>query len=157
MPTRFFRAGVGTVIYNSDGQIAIFKRAQPPIGIWELQQGGIDLNESPKRTLWRELHEEVGIIQDDIEEITQMPGWTVYQRSEPLEDSSDMLGQAHCWFFLKLKPDRVIDLEKSLEDEAAEFKWTDFEELISITGDHKRHVYRQLCNFFQNEILKTPR
>ena len=86
-----------------------------------------------------------------------MPGWTVYQRSEPLIDSNDMIGQAHCWFFLKLKPDRVIDLEKSLENEVSDFKWTNFEELISITGDHKRPVYRQLRSFFQEQILKNPR
>ena len=40
MPTRFFRAGVGTVIYNDKEEIVIFKRAQPPVGLWELQQGG---------------------------------------------------------------------------------------------------------------------
>ena len=145
------------MIYNDKDEIVIFKRAQPPVGLWELQQGGVNLNESPKKTLWRELHEEVGIIQADIEKISQMPGWTVYQRSEPLMDSNDMIGQAHCWFFLKLKPDRMIDLEKSLENEVSEFKWTNFEELISITGDHKQHVYRQLRSFFHEQILKNPR
>lgn len=82
MATRYFRAGVGTVIYNDAGQIAIFKRVQPPVGIWELQQGGIDSGEVPEETLWRELHEEVGIIKDDIEHITSVPGWTIYQRAE---------------------------------------------------------------------------
>ena len=41
--TRFFRAGVGTVIYNSKGQVAWFERAQNPVGVWQFQQGGIDL------------------------------------------------------------------------------------------------------------------
>jgi putative (di)nucleoside polyphosphate hydrolase len=155
MPTRFFRAGVGTVIYNSAYQIAIFKRAQPPVGVWELQQGGIDVGESLEATLWRELHEEVGIIKDDIEQVTKMPGWTVYQRAEHLDDSDNMIGQAHSWFFLKLRAGRDINLANSLEDEASDFRWTTFEELISITGDHKRHVYETVHEFFRNEIQKT--
>ena len=30
--TRFFRAGVGTVIYNQKGEVALFQRAQFPVG-----------------------------------------------------------------------------------------------------------------------------
>ena len=158
MPTRYFRAGVGTVIYNDQRQIAIFKRSQPPIGFWELQQGGIDLGEVPEDTLWRELHEEVGIVRDDIEHSEKMPGWTIYQTNSSHTDvDQPILGQGHCWFFLKLKPGRTIDLEKSLEDAASEFRWTSFQELISFTGEHKKHVYETLSLYFENMQKKNPR
>ncbi len=158
MQTRYFRAGVGTVIYNDTGHIAIFKRSQHPIGIWELQQGGIDTGEMPETTLWRELHEEVGIIKDDIDLVTPMPGWTLYERAEGISDTAiNILGQAHCWFFLKLKPGKIINLDDSLEDAASELRWTSFEELISITGSHKKHVYETLNKYFLNTILKTSR
>lgn len=157
MATRYFRAGVGTVIYNDAGQIAIFKRVQPPVGIWELQQGGIDAGEVPEETLWRELHEEVGIIKDDIEHITSVPGWTIYQRAEGITDVSlNILGQAHQWYFLKLKTGHSINLENALEDEASEFRWTSFDELIGLTGEHKKHVYQSLNDFFEMHIQKTP-
>jgi putative (di)nucleoside polyphosphate hydrolase len=157
MPTRSFRAGVGTVIYNHLNEIAIFKRVQPPVGVWELQQGGIDVGEMPEETLWRELHEEVGIIKDDIESITSMPGWTIYQRGEGIADISlDTLGQAHQWYFLKLKDGHSINLENALEDEASEFRWTNFDELIALTGAHKQHVYQSLKEFFIAHIQKTP-
>ncbi len=154
MSTRYFRAGVGTVIYNTTGEIAIFKRAQQPVGIWELQQGGIDVCELPEETLWRELHEEVGLVRDDVEIVDSMPGWTLYERAELRDRESNILGQAHCWFFLKLKDTVKIDLSTSLEDAASEFKWTTFDHLIEITGPHKKHVYQELKNYFEEVIVK---
>jgi len=153
MPTRHFRAGVGTVIYNEHNEIAIFKRSQPPVGAWELQQGGIDLEETPEETLWRELHEEIGLLRDDIEMVTSMPGWTLYQSPRSLEDTTiPMLGQAHRWFFLKLKTDKEINLSDALQDEASEFRWTNFEELLSLAGDHKKHVYEEVHRHFLAHI-----
>jgi putative (di)nucleoside polyphosphate hydrolase len=155
MSTRYFRAGVGTVIYNDEGEIAIFKRSKHPVGIWELQQGGIDVGEAPEETLWRELHEEIGILPDDIEHYALMPGQTLYQSPLAAKDVNvPILGQVHCWFFLKLKTDREINLEKSTEDEASEFRWTNFDELISLAGDHKKHVYESLHTYFKEHILK---
>jgi putative (di)nucleoside polyphosphate hydrolase len=158
MPTRHFRAGVGTVIYNDAGQIAIFKRIQPPVGVWELQQGGIDLDEVPLDTLWRELHEEVGLTKNDIDSVLTMPDWTLYTTPHGIADQTiPMLGQAHCWFFLKLKSGHDINLDDALEDEASDFRWTTFDDLIALTADYKRHVYETLNTYFENEINKNPR
>ena len=77
--TRFFRAGVGTVIYNSAGEVAIFERAQNPIGAWQFQQGGIDLGEDFTTTLWRELSEEIGLKEIDFHTMNEYPNWTLYQ------------------------------------------------------------------------------
>jgi putative (di)nucleoside polyphosphate hydrolase len=154
MATRFFRAGVGTVIYNDNQEIAIFRRSQPPIGIWELPQGGIDLGEAFEMTLWRELQEEIGLVPENIETVTEMPGWTSYQSLSSLTDTSiDSLGQTHHWYFLKLKNDCLINLASALQDEASEFRWTDFDELISLTREGKKHVYVTLRDYFKNEIL----
>lgn len=154
MSTRYFRAGVGTIIYRETGAIAIFKRAQPPIGVWELQQGGIDLGEFAEDTLWRELEEEVGLKRDAIATVTKMPGWTIYQNPASIENSAlPVLGQSHTWFFLLLKPECEIDLTNALEDEASEWRWSDFNELISLTGDHKLHVYQTLKDYFTEHVL----
>lgn len=154
MSTRFFRAGVGTVIYNEAGEIALFKRASPPVGVWELQQGGIDSGEAPSDTLWRELMEEVGLSRDDVALVTPMEELTVYNRPEALINHSDrLLGQAHQWFFLKLKSGIEIDVRKATEQEVSEFMWTNFENAISLCDDRKKHVYEKLDTFFRTEIL----
>ena len=154
MTSRYFRAGAGTVIYNQQGEIAIFKRAQHPVGVWELQQGGIDPVEHPEAAMWRELAEEIGLTKADIALTSEMPGWTVYQNKDAAELLTDILGQAHHWFFLQLKPEVVIDISRATEDAVSDFCWTSFDDLIERTGPHKQHVYQTLQTYFFTHIQK---
>ena len=154
MTSRYFRAGVGTVIYNQSGQIAIFKRAQHPVGVWELQQGGIDPNEHPREAMWRELAEEIGLTETDVTLTLEMPDWTIYQNRDASELLTDILGQAHLWFFLYLKPGVKIDISKASEEAVSDFCWTTFDDLIQRTGPHKQHVYRALKNHYSSQIQK---
>lgn len=154
--TRFFRAGVGTIIYNQAGQVALFERTHYPVGIWQFQQGGIDLGEDPETTLWRELNEEIGLTAEDIATVTPYPHWTVHTTSESMADpDKSRLGQAHTWFFLELKADRTIDLTKASEDEASQVRFVSFQKAIAATEPHKQHVYRELETFFTEHILPT--
>lgn len=150
MPTRYFRAGVGTVIYNQENQVAFFERSQNPVGVWQFQQGGIDLGESPEETLWREMKEEVGLEQTDILKVNEMPGWTSYQDLNSRTDHSvPRIGQTHRWFFLELKPESPVDLARATDNEFSDFRWTSFEEAIATTKKHKQHVYEQLFEYFK--------
>jgi len=152
--TRFFRAGVGTVIYNQKGEVALFERAQNPSGVWQFQQGGIDTNEHPEETLWRELKEEIGLEESDFSSITKMPNWTVHQHEHSISDATkSRIGQAHLWYFLELKSEVEIDLSKALEHEASDFRWTTFTDAINVTGDLKKHVYHDLEKYFLEHIL----
>jgi putative (di)nucleoside polyphosphate hydrolase len=151
--TRFFRAGVGTVIYNEQHQVAIFKRAKYPVGVWQFQQGGIDLGEETETTLWRELHEEIGLTKDDIAEITEMPEWTVYPTADALaEASKSRIGQAHKWYFLKLRPNTTIDLSLATDQEASDYKFVSFAEAIAETEPLKQPVYHTLKRYFEKYI-----
>lgn len=132
----------------------MFKRATHPIGVWELQQGGIDADEAPGDTLWRELKEEVGLSDDDITLVTKMEELTAYNRPEARINHSDgLLGQAHQWFFLKLKAGVDIDLKKATDNEVSEFMWSDFKHIISLAATHKKHVYEALHDFYVKNIL----
>jgi len=154
--TRFFRAGVGTVIYNSTGEVAWFERAQHPVGVWQFQQGGIDLGEDTTTTLWRELHEEVGLTADDFESVTEYPHWTVYQYDYTIaDDTKSRLGQAHRWYFLRLKDDVTIDLSKATEQEASAVRFITFDQVLSETDSFKKHVYRELQEYFASTIKPT--
>lgn len=152
--TRFFRAGVGTVIYNQAGQVALFERAVHPVGVWQFQQGGIDLEENPQETLWRELKEEIGLTKNDFENVQEMPFWTIHQSQKSVSDATkSRLGQAHRWYFLKLKEGVDIDITKAEELEVSDFRWSSFEEAIKETEDIKKHVYQQLEKYFEGYIL----
>jgi len=151
--TRYFRAGVGTVIYNSAGQVVLFQRAMFPIGVWQFQQGGIDEGEDFVTTLWRELKEEIGLTSDDIEKIHEYPNWTIHAGEAGMNDpAKSRIGQAHRWYFLKLKESVKIDLSKAIDHEASDFRWTDFTDAINETEETKKHVYRELETYFLKSI-----
>jgi putative (di)nucleoside polyphosphate hydrolase len=154
--TRFFRAGVGTVIYNQAGQVVLFERTQNPVGIWQFQQGGIDLGEDFDETLWRELKEEAGLTKDDFDNIVEFPNWTIHTSQSAIDDpAKSRIGQAHKWYFLKLKNDVSIDLSKATEYEASNYKWVSFDEAIEETESFKKHVYNQLKTYFIENIKTT--
>jgi putative (di)nucleoside polyphosphate hydrolase len=104
-------------------------------------------------TLWRELHEEVGLTKDDIAVVDEYPHWTVYQYDHTVDDvNPSRLGQAHRWYFLKLKANVTIDLNKATEAEAAAVRFLTFDEVLAETGDFKRHVYQELQQYFTTNI-----
>ena len=153
--TRFFRAGVGTVIYNAAGEVAYFERTQNPVGMWQFQQGGIDLGEQPTDTLWRELLEEVGLTQDDFESVHEYPHWTTYQPEHTKTDETkSRIGHTHRWYFLKLKDDVAIDLDKATMVEASAYKWITWDQALSDTENCKKHVYQALAEYFTAVVAK---
>ncbi|MEN9920291.1 MAG: hypothetical protein RL538_184 [Candidatus Parcubacteria bacterium] len=158
MPTRYFRAGIGTVIYNDAHELAFFKRAKHPADIWQFQQGGIDHGESPVTALWRELMEEVGLCEADIITAHEMPHLISYRDLNATDDHNiARIGQTHQWYFLKLKEGATIDLTRATDDEFKDWRWVTFEEAISKTSPHKQHVYQALHSYFTEHITKTPR
>lgn len=153
---RYFRAGVGTVIYNENGQILLWQRLAYPEGIWQLQQGGIDQGELPEEAKWRELLEETGLGKDDLTDWHEYPHWTVYADNNAINDLEEgRLGQAHQWFFAKLKPAVEIDLTKAHDQEFSAWRWDTFENLIAETSPLKRHVYEALGEYFAKNIHGT--
>lgn len=154
----YFRAGAGSVIYNDVGKIVIFKRAAHPVGVWQMQQGGIDSGEAVEATLWRELREEVGLTEDDFDTVTQYPSWIAYEFGEgvtknPSNPNPDRLGQCHRWWFLKLKNDVTVDLTKATDKEFSDYRWVDFDELIALTNELKQPVYQTLADYFATHIV----
>lgn len=153
--TRFFRAGVGTVIYNAAGEVALFERTQNPVGMWQFQQGGIDLGEQPTDTLWRELMEEMGLTQDDFESVIEYPHWTVYQPQDTLDTpDKSRIGHTHRWFFLRLKNNVTIDLNKATMVEASACKWITFGKVLEEVEECKKHVYQTLATYFTEQVMQ---
>lgn len=155
MSTRYFRAGIGTIIYNDAHKLAFFKRAKHPVGIWQFQQGGIDHGELPETALWRELMEEVGLSPEQVTKTFTVPHWISYEDLHASTDPSiERIGQSHQWYFLKLSPGSDIDLTRATDNEFDDWKWVTFEEAIETTAPHKQHVYQTLQKYFVTEVKK---
>ncbi len=151
-PNQYFRAGSGSVIYNDQGEIFVFERADSP-GTWQLQQGGMDAGESSEQTLWRELEEETALKPTDFDKVTLYPTWLYYNYGEELRPrlkDPNCLGQMHRWFFLKLKPGVNIDLSAAAHPEFTNVKTTTFEEFVVNNDQLKGVVIKQLFEFYKS-------
>ena len=57
--SNLYRIGVGIMMLNTKNQIFVAERKYPK-NAWQMPQGGIELNESPKDAVFREAMEEIG-------------------------------------------------------------------------------------------------
>ena len=99
-----FRPNVGIVVLGPNKQVLWAKRVGQDA--WQFPQGGIQRGESPEDALYRELHEELGLKQHDVEVMGCTQGWLRYRlplryirrNKKPL-----CIGQKQKWF-LRLVP-----------------------------------------------------
>lgn len=157
MEGKYFRAGVGAVIYNAKDEIALFRRCAPPVGTWQFPQGGIDTDTSPTATLWRELQEETGLTQADIDTVTEYPDWTIQVYPDeilhqPDQPNPNRLGQVHRWYFLQIAADTEIDLSQATDEEFDACRWVSWDEALTIPKPYKAHVYQALHDYYKTHI-----
>ena len=71
-----FRIGVGIIVANPSGQVLWARR----IGqhAWQFPQGGLQSNETPEQALFRELYEELGLEDSDVELLGATKSWLYY-------------------------------------------------------------------------------
>ena len=145
-----FRSNIAMIVSNGCGKVLLAKRIGQ--NSWQFPQGGIDGDEVPKDALFRELKEEVGLDQKDVEILKQSSQWFKYKippnlqrkRSKPV-----CIGQKQKWFFLKLVSDESnIKLDLTSNPEFDEWQWVNYWYPISAVISFKKKVYQQALREF---------
>ena len=77
-----FRPNVGIVLINLHDEVLLAQRARPDHG-WQFPQGGIDPGESPDDAMYRELHEEIGLLPEPVRMIGRTRDWLRYEVPAP--------------------------------------------------------------------------
>lgn len=98
-----FRANVGIILANTEGQVLWTKRVGQDS--WQFPQGGIDKGETPLDAMYRELHEEVGLCPHHVEVLGVTHDWLRYRlprRYVRLGQEPLCIGQKQKWFLLRL-------------------------------------------------------
>lgn len=150
--SQYFRAGVGAVIVNAKGQVLTLERSDTA-GAWQFPQGGIDDQEEPITSVYREIHEETGITSDLLNFIRPYPHLLSYEL--PLQWRSPKIGrgQTQQWYFFHFLPaDDSITLPHP--GEFINWRWMTFPELIPLVADFRKHIYHCLAQEFAK--IHTP-
>jgi putative (di)nucleoside polyphosphate hydrolase len=144
-----YRPNVGIVLLNSHNEVFWGKRVGQHS--WQFPQGGIQHGESPEQAMYRELHEEVGLLPEHVQIIGRTRDWLRYdvpeeflRRQHPSKTHrASYRGQKQIWFLLRLVGlDSDIHLRASEHPEFDAWRWVPFWIQLDSVIDFKREVYQ---------------
>jgi len=144
-----YRPNVGIVLLNARNEVFWGKRVGQHS--WQFPQGGIQHGESPEQAMYRELHEEVGLLPEHVQIIGRTRDWLRYDVPEEYlrRQNSTRLhraayrGQKQIWFLLRLVGlDSDIQLRASEHPEFDAWRWVPFWIQLDAVIGFKREVYQ---------------
>jgi putative (di)nucleoside polyphosphate hydrolase len=141
--TEGFRANVGIVLIRDDRQVFIGGRTGGRG--WQFPQGGVQRNEAPEQALYRELKEEIGLDQSDVELVAATRHWLRYRLPAQYVRKNAQprcIGQKQRWFMLRFKgsEDR-LHFDSTSAPEFDRWRWVDYWTPVREVIYFKRAVY----------------
>lgn len=138
-----FRANVGIVLMGEDGKLFLGRRTGGKG--WQFPQGGVQDGESAEESLFRELHEEVGLVPQDVRILGYTERWLRYRlpRRFVRRDSKPLcVGQKQRWFLLRLSGNEAgIRFDVTGQPEFDRWRWVDYWQPVREVIYFKRPVY----------------
>jgi putative (di)nucleoside polyphosphate hydrolase len=148
-----YRPCVGLMLLNAEGKVFVGRRIDQTVEGWQMPQGGIDQGETPEQAAMRELKEETGT--DKAEILRAHPDWLNYDLPPHLIGVAlhgKYRGQTQKWFALRFHgKDSDINLVTH-EPEFASWRWSGFDELLSLIVPFKRDTYRKVVAEFKDLV-----
>jgi putative (di)nucleoside polyphosphate hydrolase len=156
-----FRANVGIILANCDGDVFWGKRIGQ--SSWQFPQGGIDKGETPLEAMYRELHEETGLLNKHVEVIGYTQSWLHYRLPKHMirhRSSPRCIGQKQRWFLLRLTcSDNSVNLKATDLPEFDNWRWVNYAHPAKEVVYFKRQVYERAMSelepLLKNNILKN--
>ncbi|MEQ1440677.1 RNA pyrophosphohydrolase [Fontimonas sp. SYSU GA230001] len=154
-----FRPNVGIVLSDAGGRVLWAKRIRQEA--WQFPQGGIQRGESPRDALFRELHEELGLVETDVQILGVTAGWLRYRlpnRYLRRSRGRTCIGQKQKWFALRLiGTDSAVRLDATDKPEFDGWRWVEYWHPLLEVVEFKRDVYRRALNELAPLLGVEPR
>lgn len=138
-----FRANVGIILMRDGGELFLGGRTGGRG--WQFPQGGIGQDEPLEQALYRELTEEIGLEQTDVEMLGRTRSWLRYRlppqyvrrNSQPV-----CIGQKQRWFLLRFtsSEDR-FRFDSTPQPEFERWRWVPYWTPVQEVIYFKRRVY----------------
>jgi len=139
-----FRLNVGIILSNEQGKVFWARRVGQDA--WQFPQGGIDKSESPEEAMFRELTEETGLSNNDVEVLGSTKEWLHYRLPKRYVRKNQQplcIGQKQIWFMLRMKCcESAVDLAHSETPEFDRWRWVEYWEPSRKVIFFKRKVYK---------------
>ncbi|ABF09973.1 putative (di)nucleoside polyphosphate hydrolase [Cupriavidus metallidurans] len=139
-----FRPNVGIILINARNEVFWGKR----IGehSWQFPQGGIKYGETPEQAMFRELHEEVGLLPEHVRIVGRTRDWLRYEVPDKFirrEIRGHYRGQKQIWFLLRMVcRDCDIHLRATDHPEFDAWRWSHYWVPLDAVIEFKRDVYQ---------------
>ena len=149
---RYYRPGVGIMLLNRDGLVFVGHRVRMPAGLakWQMPQGGIDTDETPRRAALRELKEEIGTDRADI--LAESRGWLDHDVPDEIADgimAGQYRGNRQKWFAMRfIGTNTDINLGTDYPEFDA-WKWVGPEQLPELVAPFMRRLYLDVLAEFR--------
>lgn len=153
-----YRPNVGIILLNARNEVFWGKRIRQDA--WQFPQGGIKSGESPEQAMYRELHEEVGLLAHQVRILGRTRGWLRYD--VPTEWvrrdwRSNYRGQKQIWYLLRLVGrDSDVRLRACERPEFDAWRWSDYWFPLETVIEFKRGVYEQALTELARFVRRGP-
>jgi putative (di)nucleoside polyphosphate hydrolase len=158
-----YRPNVGIILCNRKNEVFWGKRVREHS--WQFPQGGINPGESPETAMYRELHEEIGLLREHVRILGRTRDWLRYDVPDKWirrEWRGNYRGQKQIWFLLRLVGrDNDVCLRATEKPEFDAWRWNDYWMPGEAVVDFKREVYQkalsELVRFLDREQGRRAR
>jgi putative (di)nucleoside polyphosphate hydrolase len=118
--------------------VLALRRKGLPEHAWQMPQGGIEADETPRQAVLRELQEETGLRASDVDLVTEVPDWLVYELPREFRRPKLGWGQAQKWFLLRARDGARVTPDGREFDA---YDWLPPSELLTRVIAFRRPVY----------------
>lgn len=153
-----YRPNVGIILVNGRNEVFWGKRIREHA--WQFPQGGIHRGESPEEAMYRELHEEIGLLPEHVRILGRTREWLRYDVPRNWvrrEWRNTYRGQKQIWFLLRMVGrDSDVSLRTTDQPEFDAWRWSDYWISLESVIEFKRGVYESALTELARTLFPTP-